>query len=323
MSSHPDPPDHSHDLKKISADIELAAKSGDFETAEALRDKLLEAHPMAISEAIAAAEVIENEMTAAIDKDHLAIWSELYDRLTTEERNCIFHSMKRCVLPEKKVLLKYGSLNNKLFFIEKGKVTACLPQKENKHKVIARLERGDVLGEYSFATIALCSATAVTATEVELLVLDGQQAEDWEKKHPGLYNKILEFCKKHGQIDQISARKEKESAVFPRYTVEGRVRAVLLDKEGNATKVHFVGDVEEISRSGCSFTIRCNNRATVRKLLAQAFSLSFSCPQNEQNIEFSCAGRVIRVSFLLYTDYILHMAFPTLLPEDLSNRLAK
>ena len=122
----------------------------------------------------------------------------------------LFHSMKKYVLPEKRLLLKYGSMNNRLFFIEQGKVTVAIPQAENKFKVLAQLGRGDVLGEYSFATIALCSATAVTKTAVQLRSLEGREAEHWEENFPGLYGKVLDFCKKFGRIEQISENKEKE-----------------------------------------------------------------------------------------------------------------
>lgn len=321
MAAPPNSTRSSDDLQKLYERIEKAAKAGNFQAAELEREKLLEAHPMAIHEAIAAAEIIENEMSAAVDKDHLAIWPELYDPLTPGERNCIFHSLKKFVLPDKRILLQYGSLNNKLFFIEKGRVDAYLPQKNKKHKLIGQLGRGDVLGEYTFATIALCSATAATASEVHLRVLEGQQAEGWENKHPGLYSKLLDFCRRHGQIDQISARQEQEHHTHPRTQVGGRVKAVLLDKNGKDTGVKFTGEVEEISRSGASFTIHSNKKETVRKLLAQPLSLSFSLNHKQKKINFSCKGRVIRVSFMLYNDYILHISFDSLLPRELITKL--
>lgn len=308
--------------EKLIERIKHALEAGNFAAAEKFRDLFIEAHPMAINESIKIGEIIEKAMSAAIDKEHLAIWPELYDALSIEERNCLFHSMKQYVLPEKRMLLKYGSLNNKLFFIEKGKVTVAVPQGSNKFKVLAQLGRGDVLGEYTFATIALCSATAVTKSPVQLRCLEGKEAESWEEKLPGLYGKVLEFCKTYGRIDLISARKELETHTHQRYSVPGRVKATLLDKNGLATDLSFNGELEEISRSGMSFAIHCNQRDTVKKLLSRSFSLAITCGNAGKEISLSSTGRVVRVSFLLYNDYLLHLGFHNPLSEELDRRLA-
>lgn len=327
MSSHPE---SSKDvaankrpstIEEISAQIIIAVEACNFQEAERLRDELIATDPMAISEAIKTAELIEKEMSATVDKEHVAIWPELYDQLTIEERNCLFHSMKKYVLPEKKMLLKYGSLNNRLFFIEKGRVTIAIPLGGKQFKVVAQLGRGDVLGEYTFATIALCSASAVTKTPVQLRCLDGAKAESWEDNHPGLLNKVMDFCLKHGQIDTISERKENESHTHHRYHVGGKVKAILLDKSGKETEVIFNGELEEISRSGASFAIHCKKRATVKQLLTRSFSLSVTCGEKGREISFSTVGKVVRVSFLLYNDYLLHIGFHTVLPEELDTRL--
>jgi hypothetical protein len=328
MSSQPDRPDHSSakeqslTIQRLSSEIERAIEARDFQAAEKLRDKLIDTDPMAISQVIKISELIENEMSAAIDREHLAIWPELYDQLTTEERNSLFHSMKKYILPEKKMLLKYGSLNNRLFFIEKGRVSIAIPTGPNKFEILAQLGPGDILGEYTFATIALCSATAVTKTPVEIRCLEGKDAEKWEEKHPGLYGKVLEYCKKYGRVDMIVERKEQENHNYPRFAVQGRVKAILLDNNGQKTEVSFNGELEEVSRSGASFSIHCNKRSIVKQLLTRSFSLLFICGGKGEEISFSSFGKVVRVSFLLYNDYLLHIGFHTALPEELEGQLA-
>lgn len=300
--------------------IRESVLAGKFLEAEKLRDELIDKEPMAISEAIRAAELIEQHMSDTIDKNHLAKWPELYENLTVEERNCLYHSMKSYTLPANKILLRYGSLNNRLFFIESGKVAVGLPQDDKKLKVIAQLGRGDVLGEYTFATISLCSATAVTTNEVELRCLDGKDAENWDEKHPGLYEKLINYCLKFGRVDQIEKRKEAQKRSHPRYPVKGGVNAVLLDKSGEKTNINFRGEVEEISRSGTSFTIHVKKKTVVKKLLTRLLALEFSCNHDGKEIRFSSFGKVIRVSFLLYSDYLLHISFPEKLPEELISK---
>ncbi len=300
--------------------IREAALAGKFGEAEKLRDELIEKEPMAISEAIQAAELIEQQMSASIDKDHLAKWPDLYENLSVEERNCLYHSMKSYTLPSNKILLKYGALNNRLFFIESGKVAVGIPQEDNKIKVIAQLSRGDVLGEYTFATISLCSATAVTTNEVQLRCLDGKDAENWDENHPGLYDKLINYCLKFGRVDQIEKRKEAQKRSNPRYPIKGHVTATLLDKNREKTELNFRGEVEEISQSGTSFSIHVKKKTTVKKLLTRLLVLEFTCNHDGKQVKFTTVGRVIRVSFLLYSDYLLHVSFPKILPDELISK---
>jgi hypothetical protein len=195
--------ENSGTVEKLIGEIEQAVKQKNFTQAQKLRDTLIETEPMAINLAIKVAELIDQAMSADIDRDHLALWPELYDVFSPEERNCFYHSLKKYGLAAGKILLKFGSLNNRLFFIESGTVAVGLPQPHNKLKVIAQLGRGDVLGEYSFATIALCSATAVTKTETRLRCLEGRTAEGWDENFPGLYDKLIAYCLKHGRTRVI------------------------------------------------------------------------------------------------------------------------
>ncbi len=302
--------------------IKCALADEDFEAAERLRDALIDTLPLAISETIKISELIEKAMSAAIDKNHLATWPELYNQLSIEEQNCLFHSMKLYVLPAKRMLLKYGSLNNRLFFIEKGSVTVALPEKNNQFNMLAQLEQGDILGEYTFATMALCSATAVTATPVQIRCLDDKKVASWEENHPGLYEKLLDFCRKYGKIDLILARKEQETHTHARYPIDGQAKAILLDKNGQKTVLTFNGELQEISRSGTSFTIHCTKKTIVKQLLTRSFSLDFSCKNKGKEIRFHNVGKVVRVSSLLYNDYLLHVGFATHLPENLDAQLA-
>ncbi|MFT5701454.1 MAG: CRP-like cAMP-binding protein [Desulforhopalus sp.] len=309
-------------LAGLIAEIEHAVEVGDFQTAKSLRDTLIENNPMAISEGIKTAEMIEEGMSAAIDQYHLAIWPGLYDQLSIEERNCLFFSMKQYVLPEKRLLLKYGSVNNRLFFLEKGSVSVGIPQDDNKIKIVAELGRGDIIGDYTFATMALCSASVVTKTKVQVRCLEAKLAELWDEEHPGLYAKVMDFCKNHGQVGEIIARKEQEIHHNPRHSVDALVKAFLLDENDQATEVSFNGELEEISRSGCSFAIHCNQSSIVKKLLARSFSLNFCCNKNGKEIKFSCRGSVVKVTSILHNDYQLHISFPKYLPENIVAQLA-
>jgi CRP-like cAMP-binding protein len=316
----PSPPqpaaeDKSQLIKRLFAEIQVAAKAKDFTRAEELREKLIEIDPMALREIIKASEIIEEEKTAGADREHLAIWDNLYGDLSQEERNCVFYSMKKYLLPPKKMILAHGALNNRLFLIDKGRVTIFFP-KDGKNIILAQLGRGDILGEYTFSTISLCSASAITHSEVQLRCLENAATDGWEDKCPGLYDKLIEFCLKHGRVDEIIRAKKLEKRTYSRFPAEGRVTAVVLTKEGEKSEAVFAGGLSDISVAGACFTFRCTKKATARALLARHLLLSISNERGDAPTVISAIGKVMRVSFHLYEDYSVHVRFNELLTEE-------
>ena len=308
-------------IRDLINKIQIATEAGDFETAETLLEKLIETQPMAVGEARKSAEFIEKKMSAAIDKDHLATWSDLYENLTLKERNGLFHSLKKYVVKPKKMLLKQGTLNNRLFFIEKGRVNIRHPDDPGNFKVATQLGRGNILGEYSFSIIAVCSASAVTSTHVELRCLESKSTDKWDVKYPELYGKIMDYCYQHGSVEQIKARTEREDRKYQRYAVKGHVTADLLDRAGDKTKISLNGEMENISRSGISFSIRSNNKAAVKQFLTQSFSLEITCGKQGDELSFTITGRVVYISPMVHNKYILRISFASTLPAELDTRL--
>ena len=307
--------DKAHTVKKLFAEIQVAAKARDFKLADELHEKLIATDSMALSEIIKSSQIIDEEKTAGIDRDHLAIWGGLYESLSDEERNCLYYSMKKYVLPPKKIILTHGAMNNRLFLIDRGQVTIFFP-KDGHNVVLAQLGRGDILGEYTFSTISLCSASAITHSEVELRCLESSAADGWEEKYPGLYGKLIDFCMKSGRVDEIIRNKKMEKRRHERFPGAGRVKATLLTKEGQKSEIVFNGGLSDISVAGACFTMRCSKKATARALLARYLLLSIAGTQGEASPTLSAIGRVIRVSFHLYDDYSVHVNFNKLLTED-------
>jgi len=314
-TSQPAEEDKAQITKKLFLEIQSAVKERDIADAESLREKLIAINPMALSEIIKSAELIEEVKNAGIDKNHLAIWDKLYGALSTEEKNCLYYSLKKVVVPPGKVILAQGAFNTRLFFIDNGQVTIHLP-KGDKNILVAQLGRGDILGEYTFTTISLCSATAVSHTEVQMMYLESAAADGWENKQPGLYDKLIDFCIHNGRVDEIIRRKKLEKRASVRYSIEGRIVATLLTKEGKKTETYFRGSLSDISTTGTCFLIKCSKRTTARALLARHLLLSFSFERGDEKVTFSAVGKVVGVSFHLYNDYSVHVHFVKQLQED-------
>lgn len=314
-SNQPDKEDKSKIVQQLVGDIQAAAKARNFKLADQLHEKLIATDSMALSEIIKSSRVIEEEKTAGIDRDHLAIWGKLYNSLSDEERNCFYYSMKKHVLRPKTKILTHGAMNSRLFLIDSGHVIIFFP-KDGKNVVLTKLGPGDILGEYTFSTISLCSASAITHTEVQLMCLESSVADDWEDKYPGLFEKLIDFCLKGGRVDEILRNKKMEKRRYERHTAAGPVKATLLTNEGSKTENVFSGGMSDISMSGCCFSARFTKKATARALLARNLLLFISGPQEDDPATMTVVGEVVRVSFHLYGDFSVHVQFSKLLSED-------
>ncbi|WP_163337439.1 cyclic nucleotide-binding domain-containing protein [Desulfopila sp. IMCC35008] len=307
-------------IGRLFDEITVAAKAKDFERAETLREELLTVAPMALREVIGSAEIIEQEKTSGVDADHLAIWDHLYSTLTEEEKNGLFYSLRKSIIPPKNIILAQGGYNTRLFFIDKGRVAILSPKKE-KGRMLAQMGKGNLLGEYSFTSISLCSATAVSVTEVEMYCLDNAATDSWYEKYPGLYERLLDFCVKHGNLEEISRWKALEKKDKPRYPVTGPLKGVLLSKEGKKTKTYFRGELVDISLEGCAFEIKISKKATARALLARNLLLHFSFKVGDELIEFRRVGKIVKVSFYMHNEYCLHIRLEKAIKKELLEKI--
>lgn len=302
-------------LEQLIVKIDQALSNKDFFVADQLREKLIDKHPGALSEILKITGKIEEAKTKNIDKEHLDIWDELYQNLSDEETNNLFYSLKKVVIPPKKRILAHGSYNTKLFFIEQGTVAVFITR-ENKNKVIAQLTTGDLLGEYTFTTISLCSASAVSTSEVHLRYVDSSMTEKWVESTPALYDKVVKFCEKKGKIDEILRRKELKKRTHQRFDVAGNVTATLLDQKGNKTTSYIKGSLANISESGCCFDIHCSKKTVARSLLARICHLDITIDKPKEPLNISTIGKIVKVTFCLHSDYAVHIKFLEPLPKD-------
>ena len=309
-------------VQKLFTEIQAAAKAKDFALAESLREKLIQSDSSALKQIIDSAEIIEQARAAGIDKEHLSIWDGLYSTLSQGEQNCLFYSMEKIVVSPKKIILSHGACNTRLFFIDDGKVTIVFPRK-GKNTVLAQLGKGHLLGEYSFTSISLCSATAVSHTDVKLYCLDNKATDSWHDEFPGLREKIVDYCVKHGSLEDIARWKSLEKRDTPRYQISDPVKGYLLDKTGKLTDTYFGGTLSDISVEGCAFEIKLSKKATARALLARNLQLNFTFDVGGKPLEFSTIGQVVKVSFFMYNDYCVHIKFSNSLKKSLLARILR
>ncbi len=299
----------------LAEQIKEMARNGCFREAELLREQLLNSNPMAIDSIVSSAAVIEAEKTRHLDPDHLSAWSDLYDELGSEEINALFYSLKRTQVAAGKLLFAQGQPNNRLFFLESGRVTLFYRKGQKNYPVIT-LAAGDILGEDSFFGISLCPFSAATQSDVKLSYLNRRTADDWRENQAGLYEKIAVFCQQHGVSEEAAEQKSSGRRDYRRYPLRGSVTAHLLDQQRQRTATYFKGWLTDISRSGICFTIHCSRQQTARALLSRDtdIALVFN-DQDDKTVELS--GTIVKLSFHLHSDYSVHLKFSEVLTIDL------
>ena len=291
----------------LAAAIKNAALAGNFNEAEALRERLIKNDPVNLKLIVSTGEIIEDQKTKLLDKDHLAVWDELYADLTKEETNGLFYSMDSALLDANKLLQVQGKLSNRLFLIDNGKVVLFY-RKDGKNIIAAQLGRGDIVGESSFFEISLCPLSAATQAETKLYSLTRSAAEAWQELHPGLYEKVAEFCRKQGKSGEAIAANELDRRSTRRYPISGVAGAVVLQKDGSPGTNRFKGGLSDISQSGLCFDIKCSRQEIARALLAAQVELSLEFDDRPQ-APLKLKGQITKVSFHLHNDYSVHVKF--------------
>jgi len=254
--------------QKLYANAVTAARDKDFNSAELLRDKLLEINPLALSEVIRLGEIIEEEKSSSITNHHIAIWSELYEKMSSEEFNALYYAMRLETYLSDEVIVKAGETDPSLYFVNSGSVRLSC-RCDNRETFLKRLQPGEVIGVGPFFSVSVWTVSMTSQTEVQIHVLSRDKFKELQEYHPGLETKLLEFCKKYDTIHDLLKMSGSDRREFPRYSVAILINNTLLDPYGNAGKRPFRGELIDISKGGLCFSIHISSSENARLLLGR------------------------------------------------------
>ncbi len=306
----------------LEVEIGVRARAGDFAAAEELRNLLLANHPMALSSIIASGEVIEEEKSRLIDRDHLAIWDKLYAVLSREEQNGLFYACKSATVGSGKVMIRQGKPVPRLLFVDSGRVT-LFHTHGNDRILLGQLSRGDVLGEETFFHLSTPTFSAGAQTEVRLRYLDKSATASWEETHPGLYQKLANFCLQNCRASQLLQQKNIEKRLYPRQKTESRVTAYLLGEDGGRSGESYRGLLVDLSQNGACFEIHCSRAETAQALLGRSLDLDFAQEKEAAGSGMIRQGTIVKVGTLLHNDFTIHVRLHTELSrQELASHLS-
>jgi len=254
--------------QKLFANAVTAARDKDFASAELLRDKLLEINPLALSEVIRLGEIIEEEKSSSITNHHIAVWSELYERMTTAEFNALYYAMKLENYRVDEIIVRNGETDPSLYFVNSGLIRMTC-QSGNRETFLKRLQPGEAVGVAQFFSASVWTVSMTAQTETQVHVLSYERYQELKKQFPDIEPKLQEFCKKYDTVPELLKMAGSDRREYPRYAVGIKVNNLLLDPYGNAGKRSFRGELIDISRGGLCFSIQISSRDNARLLLGR------------------------------------------------------
>jgi len=254
--------------KKLYANALKAARDNDFVSAELLRDKILEISPLALSEVIKLGEIIEEEKSSSISSHHIAVWSELYEMMTTEEFNALYFALKLERYNVDDLIVRAGDTKPSLYFVNSGVIILSC-HSDNRDTVLKRLQPGEVVGVSPFFDSSVWTVTMTARTGSQVHVLSDTKLKDLEKKYPGIQDKLHDYCVRYDTVPQLLQMAGSDRRKDPRYAVSVCINNMLLDPYGNIGKRMFKGELIDISRGGLRFSVNISSRENARLLLGR------------------------------------------------------
>jgi HEAT repeat protein/CRP-like cAMP-binding protein len=312
--------------------IREAARAGDFDRAETLRQQLVELDGLALTEIIQAGEIIDQERgtpKVEVDADHLGIWPDLYDALTPEESDALYEALEETDLQADETVFQQGEPESRLFFVHRGQLKQVFLSGEREN-LLKTVGKGDIVGEETFFGVSVCTTSLVALSQCRISHLDRKILEKWREPFPALESKIHDYCLRRERIQDILQNKGLERRKQERFPVTGVVDVQLLSPSGAATGKLFKGNLRDISVGGISFGIRSPNRKNTSLLLGRDLEMLLDFPsalgpalgvemmmsKGSPKIRIKHVGRVIGVSHMVGEDYAVHIQFESLLSGE-------
>ena len=302
--------------------IVAAAEKKDFVTAETLRDKLYDAAPSALSEIVAAGEIIEKEKSQAIDPGHLELWKDLYDRLSVEERNELFLAMQPLTVEADQTVYQQGTFDAKLYFIQAGTLKLLIQNpKSQKAELIKTLTAGDVANITPFFSYSVCTASLVAATESKLTYLDKTVLSSWAATFPGIETPLHEYCHSRGTAVDSAKRSGLTIRAHQRVKTSAATGIQLLDDTGKPVQKPFRVSLADISAGGLCFSMKLNRKEEASRMLGHRLWVQLVVPGSETAEKVRQSGKVVAVHMKPFGGASVHVRFDQPLKTEVVQRI--
>ncbi len=294
-------------IKRLVDLISTTAYAGDFRTAERLRERIYEIDSLALGEIIRSGEIIEQAKRGAIREEDLEIWSDLTDKLSSEEFQTIYHEfIERRFKPEEPIVSQ-GDRNDELFFINQGSVKVS-HMAGPRELFITSLSRGQIAGE-NFFTPSFWTVTMTSLTSTRIYVLQQSALDSWKDRFPGLRIKLHEFYAASNNIHSMLEKKGLERRQDQRFKLSRKIQVQPINNFDAPIGRGFRAETADISLGGLAFLIRISKQEHARLLLGRKMQVVLPVGGEAQQLQLKGLVIGVQPSHILHNDFSVHFKF--------------
>ncbi len=278
-----------------------------FDAADRLREWLIKSNPMALTDIIRAAELIDTAKEASINREHLETWKELTTILSSEEFSSLYHAMTLRTYAKGKVIVQQGSQARTLVFINKGHVQT---QAQSREMVVPLSLRGagEIIGSGTFFEASVWTMSALSRG-CELFLLSRTKFNSLKESFPSIEPKLSDYCSKTQSTDNNLKKSGKNRRQFERLKTSGKIGFVVLDKNGQTISNEVKGDLIDISSGGLAFSIHSSRKKNAAHLFGRQLRININTGISSQLLVRLGTVQAVRDIDLIGNEYSLHLEF--------------
>ncbi|MDR3088707.1 MAG: cyclic nucleotide-binding domain-containing protein [Desulfobulbaceae bacterium] len=270
------------------------SQQGEIAGARRFRQWFGERQPENSSAMIKAGELIGAARDASVEKSHLEIWADFYDRLTTEEFTAFYQALVHRDYQDEEIIIQKGEERHCLFMINTGRVKVVQRGDEGDDTLLQSLDGGQLLGVGAFLDPAIWPAAAASVGVSNLSCLDLGQMSVWEERQPELEGKLRKLCDAFTSVDDALRKTGRERRRSTRYAAQAHVGMRLFDNAGRTLDVGHDGELIDVSDQGLSLRLHIGNRREARQLLGRDASFAVAA-QAEHAPALVADGKIVAV----------------------------
>jgi predicted Zn finger-like uncharacterized protein len=300
------------------------AKQKNFNKAEALREKLYAAAPMALNEIVKSGEIIEEEKSQSIDQNHLKVWNDLYNHLESGEASELYYTMKPCSFTAGQTVFKQGDNNSNLYFVQEGQLDLSrYDQKYGQEKVLKQLRAGAVANLEPFFSFTVCTTSLTAASESKLTYLENSILTKWTDTFPGLEAKLSSFCHGQNKVSDLVKKTGADLRAHERFIVSHSAVIQLLDNTGKPVQNPFKTSLFDISAGGFSFGLKINKKEQAAQFLGHQLYMQTVYRLGGTPKKVGQKGKIVAVHLQPFGDSSIHVQFQSPLDEKIVATIAR
>jgi CRP-like cAMP-binding protein len=282
------------------------AKKRDFIKSEAFRDRLYEVDSMALTRIVEVNELIEHEKSRAITPDHRRLWARFFEGLSPEEANAFFFALKEEEFDSEALILQQGQRNDRLYLIDKGQLKQIYNNQE-KEVLINRLGSGDIVGEDTFFSVNVCTASVKTLTQSRVKYLDRSDLERLKRDHALLDASLRKICCSGRSLFERLRQKGLDRRAFKRFNLNTKMVFQVLSVKEAALRQAITAEMWDISKEGLSFYFQSKNKEAVRSLIGRTLGVRFQLTIAGEVKTLAVTGVVHGVESHPMEEYSVHL----------------